>query len=60
MATRLYSIFQKIDGKWVRQSELAFGKATAVRVFQNRLLAGAFGELPVVELRPIPKPKIDA
>lgn len=41
--TRLYSLFEKQDGKWVRISELAFKKSSAVRVFQGALLAGVFG-----------------
>ncbi len=40
--TRLYSLFEKVNGKWVRQSGLALHKASAVRVFQNALLNGFF------------------
>jgi len=39
---RLYSLFHKIGGKYVRQSALAFRKPAAVRVFQSALLAGCF------------------
>jgi hypothetical protein len=33
--SRFYSLFYKIDGKYVRQSPLAFHKEKAVRVFQS-------------------------
>ncbi len=40
--TRLYSLFEKVNGKWERQSGLALHKSSAVRVFQNALLNGFF------------------
>lgn len=53
---RLYSLYRKEGAKWVRISERAYPKQTAIRVYQDRLLAGFFsGEH--VELRPIPKEK---
>lgn len=36
---RLYSLFEEQDGKWIRISTLALPKESAVRVFQNALLA---------------------
>ena len=36
---RLYSLFEKHEGKWVRISATALPKAQAIRVFQNALLA---------------------
>lgn len=36
---RLYSLFEKQDGKWIRISTLAYHKSDAVRIFQNSLLA---------------------
>jgi len=41
--TRLYSVFEKQDGRWVRLSLLAFPKETAVKHFQNALLAYPLG-----------------
>lgn len=50
---RLYSLFEKREGKWVRISDSAFDKQTAIRVFQSRLLDGVFSgitrELRVVK-----------
>ena len=40
--TKLYSLFEKQDGKWVRQSGLTLRKDAAVRLFQNALLNGFF------------------
>lgn len=52
--TRKYSLFEKREGKWVRISELAYKKSTAIRVFQSALLAYAFGHSQYVrELRPV-------
>lgn len=39
----LYSLFELQDDRWVRISTLAYPKATAVRVFQDRLLAPYLG-----------------
>jgi hypothetical protein len=51
---RKYGLFEKRDGKWVRVSEtLSFYKPTAIRVFQNALLAGAFGQAPERKLKPV-------
>jgi len=42
--TRLYGLFEKRDGQWVRLApSLAFTKSKAVKVFQNALLAYALG-----------------
>jgi len=49
---RLYSLFEKIDGKWVRQSETALYKDQAVRVFQTRLLDGSMNG-KCMALRPV-------
>ena len=38
--TVLYSLFKKEDRRWVRVADAAYPRATAVRVFQDRLLAG--------------------
>lgn len=61
MAVRMYGLFEKVDGKWVRlKPAQAYKKPTAVRVFQNDLLAGFFGGDGVKgerALRPIPKEK---
>lgn len=60
MAERLYSLYRKITvpGKrranYVRESQLAFPKQTAIRVFQNALLNGAMTGR-IMELRPIGK-----
>lgn len=47
MKRRLYSLFRKIDGRWVQQSTCAFPKESAIRIFQDRLLTGQY------ELRPV-------
>lgn len=39
---RLYSLFEKIDGRWIRISQFAFIKATAVQHWQGQLLSGYF------------------
>lgn len=38
---RKYSVFKKVDGKWVRLSTAAFRKSVAVRLFQDILLGGS-------------------
>jgi len=38
---RLYSVFEKKDGKWERLTTLAFKKEAAIRIFQNILLGGS-------------------
>jgi hypothetical protein len=44
MEKRLYGIFEKVNGQWVRIHEpLAFKKSVAIRVFQNALLAPYLG-----------------
>lgn len=41
--TRLYGLFEKVEGKWVRLlPTLSFTRSKAVKVFQNALLAGIF------------------
>jgi hypothetical protein len=42
--TRLYCLVEKNEaGKWIRISKYAYRKSSAVKLFQNSLLAGAFG-----------------
>jgi hypothetical protein len=53
MAARLYSLYQKQNGRWVRTSKAAFTKQSAVRVFQNALLASCFNGWQECRLRPI-------
>jgi hypothetical protein len=57
--SRLYGLFEKQNDKWVRlYPDMAYTKSSAVRVFQNALLAGAFGGPDVKgirELRVLPK-----
>ena len=53
MATRLYGLFEKQDGKWVRLfPSHAYPKQTAVKLFQTALINGFF-DGKVRELRPI-------
>jgi len=40
---RLYSLFEKQEGKWVRISATALPKAQAIRVFQSALLTPFLG-----------------
>lgn len=47
---RLYSIFEKKDGKWERLSTLALFKDAAVRHWQSILLGGALSGR-IIELR---------
>ena len=51
MKRRLYALFERIDGKWVRRSENAYPIQTARKVFQGWLLANSQGER---RLRPVP------
>lgn len=54
--TRLYGLFEKVDGKWVRLCpSCAYKKSLAIRIFQNHLLAGSF-EGKTRALRPVPCP----
>jgi hypothetical protein len=58
MKRRMYGLFEKVEGRWVRRfPELAFPKQTAVRFFQNELLApylGCGSEVKGIrELRPV-------
>jgi hypothetical protein len=56
MATRQYSLFQRDGKRWVRvPGTAAYPKATAVRIFQDRLINSAFGPNPM-SLRPVPEP----
>lgn len=41
---RLYSLFEKQNGKWVRISNYSYTKSSAVKIYQNALLAYAMGE----------------
>ena len=55
---RLYGLFEMQNGRWVRlYPSLAYPKATAVRLFQSALLAGAFGAAPERRLKVV-KPTI--
>ena len=51
--TRLYSLFEKQDGKWVRLTSLSFKKSTAVKFFQGLLLDGILYLGKKRELRPV-------
>jgi len=49
---RLYALFEKRDGKWVRISAIALKKSAAVRLFQTALLAPfLYGVENIRELR---------
>ena len=43
----IYSLFKKENGRWVQVANKAYPKGTAVRVFQDRLLAGHGSLRPV-------------
>ena len=48
-----YSLFQRMNGKWVRVAgAAAYPKQTAVRLFQDRLINSAFSDRPM-SLRPV-------
>ena len=53
MNKRLYSLFERVDGKWVRLNQCAYVKKSAIRIYQSRLLDGFFAgrkiELRVVK-----------
>jgi hypothetical protein len=56
MEKRLYGLFEKREGKWIRLfPELAYPKSTAVRLFQNHLLAHFLHGTPERSLRVVPK-----
>jgi hypothetical protein len=60
MTRRLYGLFEKIDGKWVRlHPTMGYTKETAVRVFQGALLDGFFSGRHI-ELRTLPKGLVTA
>lgn len=40
---RLYALYEKRDGKWIRLSQFAWVKESAVRIFQSQLLAPCIG-----------------
>lgn len=50
---RRYALFEKVDGKWVRRSEYAYFKASAVQLFQGTLIS-TFFEGKNFGLRPVP------
>jgi len=58
---RMYGLFEKKDGKWVRlYPELSMVKSAAIKVFQNALLAYAMQDMPERTLRPLnPQPVKD-
>ena len=45
MAKQRYSLFEKVNGKWVRISQSSYYKQDAVRLYQNALLAYALGQV---------------
>ena len=52
MKKRLYGIFEKVNGKWVRvprYAKMSYYHEHAIRIFQTVLLTGGY------ELRPLPK-----
>lgn len=49
---RMYSLFERFEGKWVRISSVAYPKKEAVYVYQNRLLSGCLSGRKM-ELRPV-------
>ena len=49
--TRLYSLFELQNGKWVRVNSNAFRKSSAVRIFQSALLASFLHGAPQRKLR---------
>jgi hypothetical protein len=53
MAARMYSLYQKQGTRWVRVNSASFKKDTAIRVFQNALLASCFNGWQECRLRPI-------
>jgi hypothetical protein len=55
MAQRMYGLFEKVDGRWVRiRPSLSFPKSTAVLVFQDSLLRQALvGDCGERCLRPV-------
>ena len=42
MNKRMYSLFENINGRWVRLDQYAYVKTSAVRIYQSRLLDGFF------------------
>lgn len=52
---RRYSLFERKDGskRWIRISDFAYDRETAVHVFQDRLIYGSLLEGRHLELRPI-------
>jgi len=56
MEKRMYGLFEKQAGKWVRvYPELAYPKRVAVRIFQNRLLGYFLHGEPERCLKVLPK-----
>lgn len=49
---RQYSVFEKVDGRWVQITRGSLPKEDAVRAFQSILLGGAMSGRKL-ELRPI-------
>ena len=51
--TRLYGLFERQEGKWIRLFDtLSFRKSVAVRLFQNHLLSGTM-EGKEMALKPV-------
>jgi len=56
MEKRMYGLFEKQEGKWVRvYPDMAYTKQTAVRIFQNKLLGHALYGEPERCLKALPK-----
>lgn len=52
MAARMYSLYQKQNGRFVRISRGSYPKGTAVRVYQSLLLASCMSGCPELRLKP--------
>jgi len=56
MEKRMYGLFEKQGGKWVRvYPDTAYPKQTAVRIFQNKLLGHVLHGEPERCLKALPK-----
>lgn len=56
MEKRMYGLFEKQNGKWVRvYPGMAYPKQTAVRIFQNKLLGHCLYGEPERCLKVLPK-----
>ncbi len=55
---RNYSLFEKQDGKWTQISTITIPKKSAVRIFQNALLAPYLQGIDGVNVKGIRKLKV--